>query len=290
MTYTLHADTKLGQFQLKVSQLERSINFYENILGFQTLSRSDQHAYLSVDGVNPLLILQEVKGAKVTPPNQTAGLYHFAILLPSRKELGLLLKNMIAHQIPLGSGDHGVSEAFYLSDPDQNGIEVYADRPRSQWEIDDHGHYVMTTEAVDVKSMLDVVNDETFKGLPAETVLGHVHLHAHSLPEAVQFYRDVIGFEVVMDVSRMGATFLAAGRYHHHLGLNRWAGPQAPLRTSDAVGLSFYTIVVPTEEELARIQEHFQELNQPFENDQTTLKVVDPNGVNVHFEVQTLAV
>ncbi|WP_413376437.1 VOC family protein [Alkalihalobacillus sp. 1P02AB] len=281
MPYTLHPAIKLGEFQIKVSKLERSIEFYEKVIGFKLLKQEANKAYLTVDEKNPLLILHEIDDAKVLPPNRTAGLYHFALLLPSREELGLLVKNILSYKIPLGSGDHLVSEAFYLSDPDQNGIEVYVDRPKENWKKNEDGHYIMTTKPVDAQSMLDLVLHDQLQSLPSTTKLGHVHFHAHSVRESVQFYRKIIGFDVTLDMSRMGAVFMSAGGYHHHIAVNRWAGERAPLRPAAAVGLDYYTIVLPTKEEMNQFEQHLQSQNINYHVKQGELSLIDPNGIQI---------
>ncbi|GAF64752.1 putative catechol-2,3-dioxygenase [Bacillus sp. TS-2] len=281
MTYQLPKHVQLGHIQIKVSELKRSITFYENILGLEVLKIEENLAYLTADGTKPLVILEEIPDALIIPAQQNAGLYHFALLLPSREELGLLLKNMLSYQVSIGSGDHHVSEAFYLSDPDGNGIEVYADRPMSSWLKDENGHYIMTTEAVHAQELLEIVGNREFNKLPEKTKLGHVHFHAHSLQDSAQFYQEVLGFDITMDAKQMGAVFLAANQYHHHIGLNRWAGHLAPKRPKQAVGVQYYSIILPTLNDLEDIKQHlsFNQIN--FTEYNQTISLKDPNDVTV---------
>lgn len=150
---SIHEDTTIGYVKLTIRSLERSLQFYCNVIGFQVLNKTDRQAELTADGKRPLLILEENPSAVVLPERTVTGLYHFAILLPNRKELGIALARLIENGIALGQGDHAVSEALYLSDPDGNGIEMYADRPRSTWQRDREGNYVMTTTAVDIEGL-----------------------------------------------------------------------------------------------------------------------------------------
>lgn len=166
MTQQIHPGTELGYVKLKVSRLERSVSFYRDVIGFQVLKQDGKTAEFTVDGKNPLLIIEEIPNAVVLPERSAAGLYHFAILLPNRKQLGMAVKHLIRAGIELGQGDHLVSEAFYLSDPDQNGIEIYRDRPREGWKRDEQGNYVMGTEPVDVQGLLEEADGHEWQGLP----------------------------------------------------------------------------------------------------------------------------
>lgn len=248
-TYRIHPEAHMGRVQLKVSQLERSITFYTEIIGLELLSRSEGRAEFGVEGSGVLLGIEEVANARILRPQSVTGLYHFAILLPSREALGTTLLHLAHTGMEIGQGDHLVSEAFYMNDPDGNGIEIYADRPRSQWQKDAKGEYVMATDPVDVDSLLKLAGEWT--GLPAGTIIGHVHLHVGNLPEARKFYVDGLGFDVVLHFGN-AALFVSAGGYHHHMGLNTWAGVGAPAAPADAVGLRYFTLVYPNEEERSK--------------------------------------
>lgn len=236
----------LGPVRLRITNLAQSITFYRDSLGLTVLAQDEQTATLGAK-TTPLVVLDQHSTAKQLPNNSVAGLYHFAILLPNRKELGFVIRNLIAQGVELGQGDHLVSEAFYLSDPDGNGIEIYADRPRETWTYEANGDVKMTTDPVDWQSMLVEAGEEEWYGMPADTVMGHVHFHVKSLEAARKFYVETLGFDVAADASRMRALFLAAGGYHHHIGTNVWAGVDAPETPSDAVGLSYWTLIYPTE-------------------------------------------
>lgn len=233
--------TTVGLVSLTVADLERSIAFYTGPLGFQVLHRDGLHATLGA-GEQPLLELIEFTGARPWPGYAT-GLYHFAILLPTRPDLGRWLRNWIDHGYPLpGQGDHLVSEALYLSDPDGNGIEVYRDRPRSDWEWD--GNTVkMDSLPVDVRGVLAdaAAEGKPWEGFPAGTTIGHVHLQVADIPAAAKFYSEVLGFDIVAQMP--SALFVSAGGYHHHLGLNTWHSRGAKAAPEGTAGLRHFRIV-----------------------------------------------
>ncbi|MVO98995.1 VOC family protein [Paenibacillus lutrae] len=248
----IHPETHIGYVQIKVSHLAESVAFYRDVIGLKVLGQNASTAEMSADGKSPLVILEEVPGAVRIPERSAAGLYHFAILLPSRKELGFALRHLAEHRVPIGQGDHLVSEALYLNDPDGNGIEIYADRPRDTWQKDKSGHYIMATDPVDWESLLALAGDEAWSGMPAGAVIGHVHFHVGDLKEAERFYCELLGFEITL---RFGpsALFIAAGGYHHHIGLNTWAGSGVRPAPANGTGLRWFTLVLPDEGELKRV-------------------------------------
>ncbi len=250
---SIHADTQLGLVALGVADMERSLHFYSDIFGFKVLKSDEGRALLGVVKT-PLLQLHERKGAAPSPGNST-GLYHFAILLPTRADLGRWLLHLVQSGYPLGgASDHLVSEALYLSDPDNNGIEVYRDRPRSEWPRE-NGVLQMATDPLDLQALLREAqaSNQPWQGLPEGTRLGHMHLQVGSIGQARDFYHGLLGFDIIFDWERMGALFVSAGGYHHHLGLNTWHsrnGSQAPEGTA---GLRHFTIHLPHDEALAPV-------------------------------------
>lgn len=237
----LPADARIGDVSLTVADLDRSIAFYTDVLGFQLMSRDRTTATLGAGGNAALVQLSERRGA-IRRPRRSSGLYHFAILVPSRAALGRSLRRLAERRWPLsGASDHLVSEALYLDDPDGLGIEIYRDRPRHAWQHDG-GEVVMATEPLD---LTDVANepgaDGAWPGLEADTAIGHVHLHVPDLGRAEQLYCEGVGFTPMLR-RYPGALFVAAGGYHHHLGLNVWAGLGAPPPPENAVGLSGFTV------------------------------------------------
>ena len=276
MTTTLPAEAVLGYIYLTVSNMQRALDFYQNSLGMHLHWRDGQAAGLGA-GRQDLLRLLENPAARLAP--RTTGLYHFALLTPSRVELARVLRQIIRTEAPIqGFSDHGVSEAIYLADPDGNGIEIYRDRPREEWPFQ-NGMLEMLVDPLDIQALLGELNgmSEDWAGLDPATTLGHVHLHVSELAVAESFYRDVIGFELMQ---RFGAqaSFLSAGGYHHHLGINTWAGVGAPKPPPDSVGLRWYVIVLPTEESLDRIVAGAQEAGVPLQKRDDGVHLHDPSG------------
>jgi len=279
MAVKLHPSTRIGEVSLKVSDLQRSMSFYQEVIGFKVLTHKDNIAVFTVDGVQPLLIIEELPNAVTPRERTTTGLYHFAILVPNREQLGLSLRQLIKSGIHIGQSDHAVSEALYISDPDQNGIEIYADRPREEWRIDEEGHVKMTLDPIDWDGLLEVSKDLVWSGLPTDTVIGHVHLHVADLQEAEAFYVDLLGFDMMLNgAKRMRALFISAGGYHHHLGLNTWAGEGAPRPPQHATGLVYYTLLLPNEAELTTVIDRLRTAGIAVNEDANGWSVQDPSG------------
>lgn len=275
---SIHPDAEIGIVQLKVSNMETSLRFYQEIIGLKLLHQRGHIAELTVDGVNPLVVLEE-NAAYQKQNRRTSGLYHFAILLPDRSALGLALRNLIRYQIPVGQGDHLVSEALYLDDPDGNGIEIYADRPRDTWRRDEEGAIVMTTDPVDIDGLLSISEGLTWQGLPPGTKIGHIHLHVGDLEAAEHFYCRVLGFDKITNYGD-SALFVSAGGYHHHIGLNTWAGKGAPPAPEDAAGLRYYSITVPTKEGLQEVIQRLEAEGSSYSlaQSQSGISLTDPFG------------
>ncbi|HEY2150700.1 MAG TPA: VOC family protein [Vicinamibacterales bacterium] len=232
--------TRIGAVHLTIASLDRSIRFYQSRLGFAVHRREKGTAWLGAAGQD-LLVLTEEPGAARS--HGTTGLYHFAILVPSRLDLARSLRRLVSTETAMqGAADHGVSEALYLADEDGNGIEIYRDRPRSEWPYAD-GRLHMGTDPLDFQSLLDEpgADRDGEEGLTAPTVIGHVHLHVSHLEAAHRFYVDVLGME---PMQRYGpsALFVSAGGYHHHVGLNTWAGVGAPPPPPGAIGLRYFEV------------------------------------------------
>ncbi len=260
----LPAGSYVAQLSLRTRQLPVLTRFYEQIIGLKTAHQEANKTYLSANGQLPaLLILEEDKSAPHHNSRQP-GLFHAAYLVPSRLELARWFRHVQETGWPLqGLGDHLVSEAIYLADPDGNGIEIYADRPRETWLIQD-GQIQMTTAPVDVAGLLRELpeTDEPWTGLPAATKLGHLHLQVSNLATAAHFYHQTLGFPITQQ-SYPGALFLASGDYHHHLGLNTWRSHHAAPRDPAATGLIYFVILVPDTQVLADIKERLQQANIP---------------------------
>jgi catechol 2,3-dioxygenase len=239
----------MGLVELSVSDLGRSLAYWQDAIGLRVLSRENGTAELGAD--TPLVRLVEESGAR--PALGFTGLFHVALLVRDRPSLGRFLAHAAREQIQLtGLSDHVVSEAIYLRDPDYHGIEVYADRPRAQWE--GRVAQTMTTIPLDTDSLLAEAGGAEFGGLPDGTTVGHVHLCVRDVDETIAFYRDTLGMGLTAHLGDQAA-FLSAGGYHHHLGGNTWETRGAPPAPQGTARLLRYTIVVPDDEELERVAE-----------------------------------
>jgi catechol 2,3-dioxygenase len=230
---------ELGAVGLSVTSLERSLAFYQAVIGMSVLDRAPARATLGVPG-RPLLRLEERPGARRDP--DAAGLYHFALLLPSRAALGRELRHLLESRVPItGAADHNVSEALYLDDPDGHGIELYRDRPRSEWLLDGRIH--LTNSRLDHDGILAAGDGDGFAGLDTGTVMGHVHLQTCDVPAARDFYEGRLGFDVTD--GRRHVAFLSVAGYHHHVAVNDWEGKRRKAAPdAGGIGLLWYEIGV----------------------------------------------
>lgn len=279
--YSIHPDTSMGAVSLTVRDLDRSEAFYRDVLGFKPLPRMGDTLSLTANGKTPLLELRGDASAKPRP-RHTTGLYHFAVLMPSRWDLARSLQRLADVGYPIQGGtDHLVSEAIYLSDPDGNGIELYRDRPREGWELINKEIH-MESDPLDFNGILGELKDEppAWDGLAADTRMGHVHLNVADLAETEHFYHGLLGFEVMMRRAT-GALFISAGGYHHHLGLNTWDGAGAPPPPPGTVGLLEYRIVLPDIKELGNVAGRVKEAGIAAEEVDEGFLIRDPsqNGI-----------
>jgi catechol 2,3-dioxygenase len=287
-SYQMPAGIELGPLSLTIQDLSRSLEFYQGVLGMKLIGDGGSTASLSFDDRNTYLELVENRQASL--PRGRTGLYHFALLVPSRPVLANTLKHLLESDYPLaGASDHGVSEAIYLSDPDGNGIEIYRDRQRQEWPMR-NDELRMDTRPLDAPGLLkEVVQKEAkikeaglseaereWAGLDPLTVLGHVHLKVASIPESEAFYVDLLGFQLMQ---RYGpsASFVSAGGYHHHIGFNTWesAGAQPP--HEDAAGLRWFGLVLPDEASLDSLVKHLKDKNVSFQEERGGIIVRDPS-------------
>lgn len=286
MRNEIDARTSIGTVQLRVSQLQRSIDFYRSVVGLRLLGQERNGAELGVPGSNrPLLKLVEIPDAIPRPRRSGAGLYHVALLVPDRRSLGLALRSLIRSGVRIGQSDHLVSEALYISDPDNNGIEIYRDRPRQEWHWDANGHVRMAVDPIDRDGLLAEAGDAPWNGLPEGTTVGHIHLHVTELPTTEHFYVDVLGFNLVAGMAD-SAMFISAGGYPHHIGLNVWAGIGAPLTPEHAPGLDYYEIAVPDTAAQMAVFARLQAASVPLRTDRGTVIVSDPSGIQIHIVVR----
>ncbi|HSD81338.1 MAG TPA: VOC family protein [Solirubrobacteraceae bacterium] len=243
---------RLGPVHLTVSDLDRSLAFYRDVVGLPARERRGATAALGAGDADVLVLVGE-PGARRA--GRAAGLYHVALLHPSRTELARAALRLAAARAPIqGASDHLVSEAIYLADPDGNGLELYADRPRDAWPAGGPGERVgMATEPLDIHGLLALAEGEAPR-VAADPALrvGHVHLHVGDVGAAVRFYRDVLGLELM--TTYPAAAFLAAGGYHHHVAVNEWRGHGVPPQPAGAVGLRHWTILLPQRSDLDAVQ------------------------------------
>ena len=278
--FRLPEDTRLGPVHLRVSDLKRSIAYYETMLGLRALRHDDAGAALGPhDDDRELLVLHEHPGARPSSRQGRLGLFHFAILLPDRPALGRFVKHLADIGATAGAGDHLVSEAFYLQDPDDLGIEVYADRPRSSWRRVGR-QLMMATDPVDTGSLVMAAASTAWSGMPAGTVMGHVHLHVGSTEESGEFFSETLGFDRMV-WNYPGALFLAAGGYHHHLGTNTWAGAGAIPTAPDQAGLIEWTIEVPAARTLDTIAANLSAAGHAARREGADVVTADPWGTGI---------
>ncbi|RDC62036.1 VOC family protein [Adhaeribacter pallidiroseus] len=282
-SFELPDSTSIAQVTLRTHRLPALTLFYEQVIGLQLIRQEADTVCFSATGQEPALLVLEQDLAAPRQSAQQPGLFHVAYLLPSRLELARWWQHFQKSNWPLqGLGDHRLSEAIYLADPDQNGIEIYADRPRTTWPIL-NGQVQMTTEPVDVESLLRElpVPDQSWTGLPTGTRIGHIHLQVSRLNLARGFYHHLLGF-TVMQESYPGALFVAAGGYHHHIGLNTWRSRETRPRNPQATGLASFQIQVPDRPTLNQLTTRLQEAGYAVEHvAENTVQITDSDGIVV---------
>ena len=226
---------RIGSVRLAVGDLQRSTDFYEQVLGLPVIARSEGEARLGADGETSLLLSPIAEATRA--PAHSTGLFHVAWLHPSRAALADTVRRIVQAGWRIdGASDHGVSEALYLSDPDGLGIEIYADRPREQWARPPGGKGVeMVTLALDIDDLLAQASESLSPQITPGTAVGHVHMKVSDVQRANEFYRDTLGFEE--EAMLPSAAFLAAGGYHHHVGLNSWQSQGSARAPDSAPGL-----------------------------------------------------
>ena len=282
--FRLPEATRLGEVRLRVANLARSLDYYMNVLGMRVIDRTGMRATLGAHGDSRVLVeLNETPGIRAVPKRARLGLFHFAILLPDRPSLGRFVRHLTEISVQPGAGDHLVSEAFYLQDPDGLGIEVYADRPRDTWRRVGR-ELMMSTDPVDIASLVRAAGDTAWAGMPPGTVMGHVHLHVGNVEQGAAFYADALGLDRVA-WSYPGALFMSAGGYHHHLGTNVWAGADATPAGPDEAGLNEWVIELPVAMSLDAAAASISAAGYTLMRDGSEAVTADPWGTGLRLRV-----
>jgi catechol 2,3-dioxygenase len=276
-TFRLPDAAHVAAVHLQVSDLERSLSYYEHVLGLRPHDVTDSSATLRThDDERPLVTLHTRPG--ISRARRGAfGLYHFAILLPERAALGRFAAHLASLDEQVGMADHLVSEALYLWDPDGLGIEVYADRPRESWQH--HGRELaMATDPLDIQGVVAAGRGEAWTGAPEGTTMGHVHLHVGSLEQAEAFYHRGLGFDKTV-WSYPGALFMSAGGYHHHLATNTWSPGPSP--SADQARLLEWELMVPSDADVAAVARSLRDAAYSAAEAGNEVTATDPWGTRV---------
>jgi len=287
--FIIHPATRIGHVHLTVADLDRQLAFYQEVIGLMLHWREGQRAGLGAGRADLLRLTEDRRARRV---GGTTGLYHFAVLLPNLRELARALARLFSLQVPNYPTDHLMTETTYLDDAEGNGIELYADTPgRGRWSfngdnfqaVDVNGIVRSGRDPLDVEQLLRELEpgDPLDQPMPDDTTIGHVHLHVADIPGANRFYHDVLGFELQGMSASIGASFVSAGGYHHHIGLNTWVGVGAPPPSPDSLGLRYFEIVLPDQAELARLVERVGAANRVTVDTEAGVLIRDPsrNGV-----------
>lgn len=235
-------DSRLGAVRLQIAELDRSLGFYRDVIGLRVLDRHDGRAELGPADGPAILELVAKPGVAPVPPTGLLGIYHFALLLPTRADLGRFVRHQVREGVRFGAADHAFSEATYLEDPDGITIEVYADRPRDAWPVRPDGTLPLVSDPLDGAGLMQAAGEPQWEGVPAGAMIGHVHFLVDDLGRARDFYVGGLGFKPTISVST--ALFVSAAGYHHHVGLNTWR-TGAPTATDEDARLLDWELIVP---------------------------------------------
>lgn len=277
MTFHQAPATHINHAKFRVADLALMKDFYGKKLGFQVSDVNDTTAVVSADGRTPLLTLETSDSYQKSSEPKT-GLFHVAFLLPDRSALGGFLRHIAALNYPVqGASDHGVSEAIYLADPEGNGLEFYRDRDPSAWNW--NGSQInMVTEPLNAEGLLHEA--AAWKAMPEAVIIGHIHLKVTDTAKAEEFYTQVLQFNTVSMLGRQ-ALFLSTRNYHHHMGLNTWAGTNLPPLAENETGLAYYSIAYPTPEAREKAAEALSSQGYEVRKENDTYFVEDPFGIHV---------
>ena len=274
---------KLQYITLRVKSLAKQIQFYHEVLGLNVLEQDANQVTLSANNIHPLIVLQQDENV-VQKPTNTIGLYHLALLVPSREDLAYVIKHLQLQGVRFdGASDHLFSEAFYLTDPEGNGIEIYRDRPRTEWPRSENGELVAASNPIDLPGIMSLLDENrTWSGLPRETILGHLHLQVSQLKDAGNFYLHVLGLE---EITRFhdSALFMSAGGYHHHIAVNTWNVRGATLPPEYSTGIMNYSITLSSKNEMDKFINHLKELHLEIQQNEKGFSILDTNKIRIFF-------
>ena len=275
--------TFVGHVKIKVENLERSLKFYQDVLGFKILEQTQSTAKLTSDGKTSILSIEQPENV-LPKQGRTAGLYHFAILLPKEADLANIVVHFVEKGIRFAASDHLVSEALYLNDPDGNGIEIYSDRDPSIWHWEGT-EVAMATIPLDMKNLLtSIIPGKSWEGMPEKTVMGHIHLHVSELEKTEEFYVKGLGFDVVNQYGGQ-ALFLSSGKYHHHIGVNVWNGIGASQPPENSVGLDSFTLVFANEEVRKETISDLKNIGATVTEENNKFSTHDPSGNRIELSI-----
>lgn len=285
--YRLPAQARIGRVRLAVSSLERSVDFYTQVIGLQILSAQNHMACLGPHASQQVLLeLEQLPGVRPIEPGSRLGLYHTAFLLPTRADLGRFIRHLNQQRVSFGAGDHLYSEALYLTDPDGLTVEVYADRDRSAWQVEDR-ELITATNPVHLGE-LTVLSSDPWLGAPAGTMVGHVHLYVGDLKQASTFYHDALGLDLTT-WRYPGALFLSAGAYHHHVAVNTWAAG-SPVALANDARLLRWELVLPAPDDVRRVEGSLRSAGvEPHADSSRTPVFADPWNIRVALVAETSA-
>jgi len=277
-------NTKIQSAELSVKDLKRSLNFYSHLMGFRIINQTESSAELSANGKQPYILKLAEDKTAVYRHKGTTGLFHIAIRLPNRKELARVFLRLFKERVKFqGFSDHIVSDALYLHDPDENGVELYADRPKDEWQYE-MGQIVMDTLPLNLNVITNELDDrDEWNGIHPDTDIGHIHLNVSDLNKAQKFYSLILGMNVTNSAYN-GAMFFSAGGYHHHIGTNVWSSRNGSPAPENTMGLLSYSIKVPDADYIGEIQTRAGDaglvLNE-FDGEKMLLKDMDNNKINI---------
>lgn len=279
MSFHQHPSIYPKHVHLIVSDLTKSTAFYENIIGLHILTKTEDKVEFTANQSDVLLIIEQPQQKSVHTPG-AAGLYHMALLLPSKEELGALFNHIRNTGYPFsGASDHKVSEALYLNDLDGNGIELYYDRSPETWNWQNE-QVEMTVDPLDIEGLIATATKAEWKGISSGTIMGHIHLSVSNLEKAEEFYVHALGFDIV---NRYGsqATFISSNSYHHHIALNTWGRPKTIERNDHTLGLHAFSLVYPSLETRDLVVSRLQQIGVMVTAENDVLRAIDPSGTKV---------